>query len=577
MQLNCLFSFVFSLCFLSCSSHDLDSKPDTTDTIKVIQKAGESIDGVRIAWDYSSIGCISPKGWYARARRLQDNSLVAVYDDQTGNSAIRWSYDNGKSWSEPRNLFTAYIQNSVLIYTVNPEIIQLQNGDLIVGCNDRPIIDNVVPFSISIRLSKDMGKTWSAPQIIYEGQSLWNDGCWEPTFLQLPNGDLQMYFSDEGRFLTTDEQETRMMTSHDNGLTWDAIIKNVSYRSNARDGMPVPIIVGDEILVSIESNPVWELLRPNILRTEITNPWPFQLLADSQERTESGISFSSGVRGAAPYIVRIPSGEVILSYQTNGNRTDTNDETVEVAIGDKTGRNFSKLSRPFNLSLEKSATWNSIMLWDSTSVAVVSSVNYNSTTIGAWFQIGHIIPELIAEQASPTIDGAVTEAEWGKTFPIFIGSTSNSNLKAAVRYDAGNLYVAALVKDENLFVGNVNADGFNLYLDPQNSKYTTIGSKQYRIWCSYNGSVKVYQGKNGSWIEQLQNSVTAMSKTDANYGGYTVEMKIPLDAINKTDKNPMRLTLDQENFSTDTNGYSESVIFSNVDKPCTWLEVGFAK
>ena len=434
-----------------------------------------------------------------------------------------------------------------------------------------------MPFSISIRRSSDLGQSWSSPITIFEGEPRWNDGCWEPTLLQLPNGDLQLYFTDEGRFQITNEQETRMMLSHDGGKTWDATIYNVSYRQGARDGMPVPVLLDDGIIVSIESNPVWEMLRPNILRTKISNPWPQQISANSPEREDPGIQFGNNVRGAGPYIIRIPTGEVLLSYQTNADRTDMNHETVEVAIGDNKGRNFSKITRPFDLSYEKSATWNSLMQWDSTCVAIVSSMDYSSSVVGVWYQLGYIIPVINIENGTPAIDGNLKEKEWKANFPIFIGSKSVDNLKMRFQFDSNNLYLNIAVSDKILFAGTTNADGVNLYFDPQDTKYTTIGSKQFKINCNLNGVVKLYQGKNTNWISVNNNEVQAFITKNAMNQEYTVEMKIPLSFIKKTDLNSMRFNCEFLNYSNETTGYKEPLVNSNINQPNTWIEINFKK
>ena len=42
------------------------------------------------------------------------------------------------------------------------------------------------------------------------------DGCWEPAMLQLPVGEIQLFFSDEGIYTKTDEQNISMLRSFDN-------------------------------------------------------------------------------------------------------------------------------------------------------------------------------------------------------------------------------------------------------------------------------------------------------------------------------------------------------------------------
>lgn len=548
---------------------------DNTDTVNITQIAGVPINGVRIAWDYSSETYITSKGWYARMRRLSDNSLIAVYDDQSGNSAMKRSYDNGKTWLFYGNIFSSFYQNSVLCLAVNPEIYQLRNGDILAVCNNRPVKDEIVPFSISIRRSTDMGQNWTSPEIIYEGQPRWSDGCWEPTLLELPNGDVQLYFTDEGKFQLSNEQETRMMVSHDGGKSWDKTIRDVSFRTGARDGMPVPLLLEDEVIVSIESNPVWALLRPNILRTKLANPWSQQIVANSPEREDTGIQFGNNIRGAGPYIMRIPTGEVILSYQTNSDRIDSEHETVEVAVADRRGTNFSKISKPFDLSLYESATWNSVMLWDSTKIAVVSSLGNSSGQVGVCYKLGHIIPALKINNATPIIDGVLSEKEWDVAQEIFIGNKSNDNMISKLLFDDKNVYVSVLVNDTKIFSGISNTDGVNLYFDPYNTKYTSIGSKQFKITCTADGKVIAFQGKNTKWNEVTVSGIQAIvQKTNASY---TIEMKVPFNFLLKTDRTAFRLTSEFLNYSSENLGYKEPIVNSNINQPNTWIEIDFNK
>lgn len=68
------------------------------------------------------------------------------------------------------------------INIANSEIIQLANGDLLAACNYRPQTPEITPFAIAVRRSTDNGVTWSDPQIIYEAEPRFSDGCWEPFF-----------------------------------------------------------------------------------------------------------------------------------------------------------------------------------------------------------------------------------------------------------------------------------------------------------------------------------------------------------------------------------------------------------
>lgn len=373
----------------------------------VAQPAGETAmhsrtGGIRIEWDQSTLQRLAPRegrqlpyAGYPRVKRLCDGIAVAVYEAQ-GNAELIWSLDSGKSWSNPVITFHAHMRvdsmgKEAKVNIANPEFIALHNGDWVVACNYRPTKPEVTPFAIAISRSNDRGKSWSKPQVIFEAEPRFRDGCWEPAFLQLPDGTLQVYFANEAPYTATDEQEISVLASNDNGQSWDARPRTVSFRAGRRDGMPVPLLVDDEILVAIEDNKVGQF-KPYIVRTTITANWTQPVTADSPFREYAlQDSLPDGVYAGAPYLTRLPSGEVLLSYQTTSGRSnDWEKSTMAVAIGDKGGRHFQKVSQPFPVPLDKEAKWNAIDVWDEDTVVATSATNYDGGSIGAWMILGRI-------------------------------------------------------------------------------------------------------------------------------------------------------------------------------------------
>src|SRR5690606_40386533 len=101
----------------------------------------------------------------------------------------------GQSWAAPVAVFRAFPADradSVTIRMSNPELIELASGRLLMACNYRPSKDGVAPFAIAIRESGDQGENWSEAEVLFEGGIDFKDGCWEPSFLQLPSGEVQL-------------------------------------------------------------------------------------------------------------------------------------------------------------------------------------------------------------------------------------------------------------------------------------------------------------------------------------------------------------------------------------------------
>lgn len=380
-----------------CSTQHVKVGVDTAE----VEKTGKTT----IRWDYSTLQRLAPIGdrdlryaGYPRVKRFSDGSAVAVYEAQGSVELIR-SLDDGTTWSDPITVFRAFTATndegtSAWVNVANPELIELANGDWVAASNYRPAKDEVAPFSIAIRISKDKGHSWGDPQVIFDAEPRFKDGCWEPALLQLPDGTLQVYFANEKPYTGSDEQEISVLESPDNGITWSTTPRTVSFRAGRRDGMPVPLVVGDEILVVIEDNKE-EQFKPYVVRTPIADNWSQPVLGDDPMRSYALVdSLPPHVYAGAPYIARLATGETIISYQTTeGRGADWEKSTMEVAIGDSSGRHFRKVPRPFDVPLDREAKWNAIAWWDDTTVVATSATNFDGSPTGAWMILGKLVVE----------------------------------------------------------------------------------------------------------------------------------------------------------------------------------------
>ncbi len=552
--------FLLILPFFSCAA---------TEEIPFVNKQAPPVDGIRIAWDYSSMQCIASIGGYARIRKLNDNSLIAVYD-ASGNGTFRRSYDNGKSWSDPEIIFKQHTYTntegvSTIVNIANSELIQLQNGDLVAACNYRPAKDEMTPYAIVIRRSRDFGFTWSEEQILYEGGPRFIDGCWEPSFLQLPNGDLQVYFANESPYRNSNEQEISVLTSHDNGITWDKEARTVCFRAGHRDGMPVATISENDILVSIEDNNIGQF-KPYIVRNTISDNWKVPVSGTSSLRESALLEpLAENVYAGAPYLLRIPTGEILMSYQTTGLRSSNWElSTMEVTIGDKSGHNFCKATRPFGVPLDREAKWNSLSLIDNTTVAAVASTNSFTPSVGVWMIKGHILSDVQARKNTIMLDGNLSQDEWGDDFPLFVGSKGESNIQSGICYDENNMYVSIAVHPDGDLIKQ-----FSVYLDPENNCFVMPDKSIYRIDCKSNSDIIFYEGDKGEWKINDSKQITAKVKTGTQQQ-YTLEMAIPFSVLNKIDRKPMRI-----NLMLETSTYKEPLINSTPESTSSWMKVLF--
>lgn len=350
-----------------------------------------------IEWDNTSLICIAEEGGYPRLIKLVDESLLAVYENRRGDVVIKKSFDNGSTWSDPVVSFEAFnftdtkTGEETRVNIANPEIIQLPDGDLLLAVNLRPRIEGIYPFSIALKRSSDNGATWSDADILFQAAELFRDGCWEPSFLLLPDGTIQIYFANEYPYQESDEQEISVLTSADNGFVWDSQPKKVSFRQNHRDGMPVGVHDGESVYVVIEDN-VSGQFKPWIIRSSIKNSWEYPILSDSPGRYSAlKKSLPDTVYAGAPYIIRTDSGIYLISYQTTENRSSNWElSTMEVVISDKP-YDFRNSTQPFDVPLNKEAKWNSLSDLGNNTIAALGSTNFNSEKTGVWMIKGKIV------------------------------------------------------------------------------------------------------------------------------------------------------------------------------------------
>jgi len=331
--------------------------------------------------------------WYGRVKKLSNGDLALVYNSETFVTSIRFSKDKGKTWSPGSTLIIHPGFEST-----NAELIELKNGWLVFGFNDRPLKqDSIFHFAIEVKVSKDKGMTWGNEHLVYQGGNNWGTGCWEPAFIQLPSGELQVYFANETPFVRNNDQEIGMMKSFDNGATWGQYTR-VCYRMGSRDGMPVPLLAknGKDILVSIEDNGAdGSPFKPVIVKTTVQENWSNgPVVGESRDRwlaLDGPSRLSPGDFGAAPYIAQFPSGETVLSFSsTQGRPIDQNRMKMQVYLGDEQGKNFVAQPAPFDVSTDGAGNFNSLGIIDDSTVVAVSSIFGPVNPGGIWIVMGRL-------------------------------------------------------------------------------------------------------------------------------------------------------------------------------------------
>jgi len=458
-----------------------------------------------IEWDYSTLKKVSSSAanercGYARMIQLHDQSLLAVYE-ASGNIVSVKSADLGVTWSVPVSVAQGADGTNMSV----PDILELKDHSLLACYNPRPYdISPSRKFGIRTKKSYDGGLTWKDEKLLYEAGYEFKNGCWEPSAVQLPNGEIQLYFANEGDYLNSDEQNISMLRSNDNGLTWTKKPEIVSFRAGKRDGMPVPLLLnnGKEIVFAIEDNG-FDAFKPHIIRNSIKDNWASTVNANSTNRSYAlADKIDDKIYAGAPYLRQLKTGETILSYQgTEGRTNQMKFADMKVVVGDDQARNFTRKSTPFIIPENKSCLWSSLAVLNDNTIVAVTSTNAYSNHSEIWMIKGRLVQDPIA-LADPTIfldngNYYLYGTSSDKGFEVY-QSTDLKNWKGPVGKNNG----FALVKGES------------------------FGSKGF--WAP-----QVFKHKNTYYMAYTADEQIAIAKSDSPLGPFKQEEIKSLSGIGK--------------------------------------------
>lgn len=554
-------------------------KEDITEETAIEVSKREPIAGIRIGWDYSTLKQVSASdgtgySGYARMVQLQDHSLACVYEAD-GKIVIFKSIDVGASWSQP---VTIAEKEEGINMTV-PDILELNDQSILVCYNPRPhVIDPSRRFGIRTKKSYDGGLTWEDEREIYQAGYQFENGCWEPSAIQLPDGEIQLFFANEGLYTSSSEQNISLMRSQDNGLTWTTDPEIVSFRAHARDGMPSPLLLnnGKDIVIAIEDNG-FSNFKPYILRGSLNDNWANTIDATSKDRRYALKNrIGDELYAGAPYIAQLTTGETILSYQgTEGRANNINVADMKVVIGTPEAFDFDRKTTPFIIPQNRSCLWNSIMVLEDNTIVALASTNAFSegSRTETWMIKGHVIPELEAQQETITIDGKPDEAIWKDDFPIFIGHQGPAQVRGNVVYDEQHLYVLSAIEDDKVVndANPENNDGITVYLDAGNEAYEAPDKGVFKILLTADNKCIVSEGKGRKWIALESTAVKFASSITAS--GYVQELAIPWILLGGKPMPNTRIGFNMqltENRGRIPLNYKENISFNNEEQPYTW-------
>ncbi len=330
-----------------------------------------------VEWDSEKkLTCLTPETLqveYPRMCRVDDNKILLTYHggtfDHWQNSYLRKSYDNGKTWTDPVEIFSASgnFLGSGFYRICNPEMTKLNNGWIIltVVANANP--ETNTNCKVLATISKDGGETWGDPLVVGRGRT------WEPQVVQLPGGELELLVSSEAYWWDNQRnnlfQEILSTRSTDNGETWTTY-KRASYKPAARDGMPVAVVMqGNKGVLFIEES-INGNVPPTLVHRALDEEWDTSdwNSVDNDRRWRTNLNNGAG----APYMIQLPTGEFLIMAHTNQTGQVWQTNRPQVIMADNTGHGFKYSRLPLSgsnpLANGTGAYYNSFFLYDNDTV-----------------------------------------------------------------------------------------------------------------------------------------------------------------------------------------------------------------
>ncbi|MBD5225110.1 MAG: hypothetical protein HDS68_03965 [Bacteroidales bacterium] len=490
----------------------------------------------RLMWDISSQQVIFQSGNYARLITLQDGRLMAAAESYGPNGIkVSYSVDNGKYWTSPELI----APNPANVGNAVPDLVQLSDGTILVAYNPRPSepYSEDRHFGIRTMRSTDNGATWEGPIYIYDASWLGQDGCWEPSFLEMPDGEVHCYFANEHPYTESGEQEISMCRSFDKGLTWSDP-ERVTFRAGSRDGMPSAIITdAGEIVVIVEDNGHggYSSFRATTMRCTVEENWHDCWVSGSSDRRNMIFSNAEDKEylSAAPYIRKLPSGYTIASWQgLAGNRPGGN-EDMFVAVGDKDARNFMQVSAPFSQPTDSRSLWNSVNVGFDGKVFALGSLSGPNSGSAITLLEGFTLDHVSAAVGTPKIDASFSGEDWTvkKCEQIILGQGCRTRSTHDFLYDNDYLYFFSYVQDNQIMTDQIEKDGVYLTIDVENTPENYPQPGMYRIFYNVDGTVTFTYGSGNRWnaADEVPEGIKTEIKQSRAY--YFIETAIPWSAL----------------------------------------------
>ena len=516
------------------------------------------------------------KAQYPRLKQKADGSYILFFQYATYGPHIYYAHSKDLvHWESPQVLYNAELyryknenlpNGSGVTYFVNCDAVVLQNGDILAVTsyrNKEVYRDHPELAGIYLRRSTDGGRSWSTETSIYKGVN------WEPSITELSNGEIQIFFSQVSpgiaRWGLKEDRNstgTAMISSTDGGYTWTPNVTEAPWQAKIAfqqyvldvegspsftDQMSVVTELYDGTLAAVcESKDADKVFHISVIYSDAA--WSD---APDYDKTGPADRQSNLFPGAAPYIRKMPSGEVVIGYGRS------NDYCLRVADG-----SARSIGEPI-LAFGKSGYWGSIEVTGANRLTAVypaiSGQNGNAILIEN-FYLNHAIP---ATDRAVCTDGKNSDDWASVTDAHFIGSASQAQATFRYAKDKNTLYLLVERRDDSLTARDRTA----VYL-------ADTAGKAYRLVIDAAGKVTLDSGS-GAAFAAIDGKVTSASTVLAD--GMVTEIAVDLKSLGLADRTGLKVNYVL--YNADEDGASvtrDTVDVSSLYDANTWLDVTFA-
>ncbi|MBP5373637.1 MAG: exo-alpha-sialidase [Bacteroidales bacterium] len=516
--------------------------------------AGLDKGDVRLSWDESSYTeftstevvdapyTVEENLYYPRIKGISDGSLLFSFENHHYGWEIylKKSTDGGRTWGPAKLLRHSHsavstVGNDLKVF-VNPDFYQLSSGRILMawqwryksGYSDLPNTNE--NCGIELTYSDDMGESWSEPREVYRGR------CWEPAFLELPSGEIQLYLTDSQEIKDGGSYAcTSIIRSFDGGNTWQGKdmalwtdtepISRTIWNGRGMDGMPTAVLLdgGKGIVVPLETwsgRDVYDI-SPITVRTSMEENWHVD---GASIRENGGPAYprkkqvNKDLKAFGPYSCKLPGGEMVIL--TNGRYR--NDHGVFALVGDVCGDNFGLVTTAFPVS---GAYWGSIDCLDEYNLIATATVRYHDPANGgergkvlvrkAWVNRSRSIGR--ADLEIQPLDSFVPDGLW------MLGGERGSKAYVDFGYTADAFQLGGYIFDESVVT-----------FSPENSDAVQIllarkGKGTWKVTVNANGDYTLYREDGFSW----EPVAWEYGKADVVRSelGYSAKLDLPWETI----------------------------------------------